>query len=82
VLHPQELIILRIGNSLQPRRALNIKLFNDGAEGPGSLLSLLKSKGRGRSITAGCGDNGLEINSMVFLFTLTIALTIHGAENV
>jgi len=61
---------------------LNIKLFNGVAEGQGSLLSLLKNKGWGRSINAGCGDNGLETNSIVFLFTVTITLTIHGAENV
>ncbi|XP_073396481.1 nardilysin-like isoform X2 [Physcomitrium patens] len=53
-----------------------------GHEGQGSLLALLRRKGWARSMTAGCGDNGLETNQMLFLFTIRITLTNHGVEHV
>lgn len=52
------------------------------AEGAGSLQALLKKRGWGRSVVAGCGDNGHETNSVTFNFTVTISLTSHGLEHV
>lgn len=52
------------------------------AEGAGSLQALLKKRGWGRTVMAGCGDNGHETNSVTFNFTVTISLTSHGLEHV
>lgn len=52
------------------------------AEGAGSLQALLEKRGWGRTVMAGCGDNGHETNSVTFNFTVTISLTSHGLEHV
>ncbi|GBG78735.1 hypothetical protein CBR_g27959 [Chara braunii] len=53
-----------------------------GHEGAGSILSLLKAKGLAQSLTAGIGDSGFERNSAMYLFSISIRLTVLGLEKV
>lgn len=60
----------------------DVSVLNGVAEGEGSLLSVLKCKGLGRAVVAGCGEGGLEANSMIYVFCIGITLTAEGVKQV
>jgi secreted Zn-dependent insulinase-like peptidase len=49
-----------------------------GHEGPGSLLSALKSRGWATEVVAGIEEDGYDMNSFTYLFGVTITLTEAG----
>nr|XP_027112429.1 nardilysin-like isoform X2 [Coffea arabica] len=53
-----------------------------GHEGRGSLLFSLKAKGWATSISAGVGDEGMQRNTMVYIFGMSIHLTDSGLEKI
>lgn len=52
------------------------------AEGRGSLLFYLKSRGWASSISAGVGDEGMNHSSIAYVFGMSIHLTDSGLEKV
>eukprot|EP00850_Spirogloea_muscicola_P012506 SM000081S22640 [mRNA] locus=s81:244115:252096:- [translate_table: standard] len=53
-----------------------------GHEGEGSLLALLKQERLASSLSAGVGEGGYERNSGQYIFSVHIALTEQGLQNV
>lgn len=49
-----------------------------GHEGPGSLLSALKSRGWATEVVAGIEEDGYDMNSFTYLFGVSITLTEAG----
>eukprot|EP01041_Mallomonas_annulata_P011181 gene11181-23360_t len=55
--------------------------FLIGHEGPGSLLSALKSDGFATGLSAGTSDSNIEVNSMFTQFSVSVTLTKKGLMN-
>ncbi|KAK9153408.1 hypothetical protein Sjap_000888 [Stephania japonica] len=53
-----------------------------GHEGKGSLLYFLKAKGLATSLSAGVGDDGIQLSSVAYIFSMAIYLTDAGIEKI
>ncbi|KAK9128209.1 hypothetical protein Syun_017006 [Stephania yunnanensis] len=53
-----------------------------GDEGKGSLLYFLKAEGLATSLSAGVGDDGMQLSSIAYIFSMTIYLTAAGIEKI